>query len=146
VLAFVVSAACAGLAGAVLALVVRIAAPSGFTLTLSLSLLTAVVLGGLGSLSGALIGAALLTFLPQVFTSVGTNAGLSDLQAAELAPFVYGLTLVVVILVAPAGIVGTVRERLQARGDPIDDSGVPPAVSAAPPSSPAGGTTPGGEK
>ncbi|HWL98083.1 MAG TPA: branched-chain amino acid ABC transporter permease [Nocardioidaceae bacterium] len=146
VFAFVVSAACAGLAGAVLALVVRIAAPSGFTLTLSLSLLTAVVLGGLGSLAGALIGAALLTFLPQVFTSVGTNAGLSDLQAAELAPFVYGLTLVVVILVAPAGIVGTVRERLQARADPIDDSGVPPALSAAPPSSPAGGTTPGGEK
>ena len=146
VLAFVVSAACAGLAGAVLALVVRIAAPSGFTLTLSLSLLTAVVLGGLGSLTGALIGAALLTFLPQVFTSLGTDAGLSDVQAAELAPFVYGLTLVVVILVAPAGIVGTIRERLQARGDPTDVSGVPPAASAAPPSSPAGGTTPGGEK
>ena len=146
VLAFVVSAACAGLAGAVLALVVRIAAPSGFTLTLSLSLLTAVVLGGLGSLGGALIGAALLTFLPQVFTTLGTDAGLSDVQAAELAPFVYGLTLVVVILVAPAGIVGTIRERLQARGDPTDDSGVPPAASAAPPSSPAGGTTPGGEK
>ncbi|HEY0402438.1 MAG TPA: branched-chain amino acid ABC transporter permease, partial [Blastococcus sp.] len=46
VLAFVVSAACAGLAGAVLALVVRLAAPGAFTLVLSLALLTAIVIGG----------------------------------------------------------------------------------------------------
>lgn len=109
VLAFVVSAACAGLAGAVMAMAVRITAPSGFTLTLSLTLLTAVVLGGLGSLSGALIGAALLTFLPQVVTGVGQDLGLSDVQAAELAPLVYGLVMIAVILVAPAGIVGSAQ-------------------------------------
>ena len=109
VLAFVVSAAAAGLAGAVMAMAVRITAPTGFTLTLSLTLLTAVVLGGLGSLLGALIGAALLTFLPQVVTGVGRDAGLSDLQAAELSPLVYGLTMVLVILLAPAGIVGSIR-------------------------------------
>ncbi len=69
--AFVVSAAAAGAAGAVMALAVRLTAPSGFTLTLSLTLLTAVVLGGLGSLTGALAGAALLTFLPSVVTDIG---------------------------------------------------------------------------
>ena len=89
--AFMVSAAAAGAAGGVLALAARISAPSGFTLTLSLSLLTAVVLGGLGSLTGALLGAALLTFLPQFVTDLGTDAGLNDIQAAELAPLVYGL-------------------------------------------------------
>ncbi|WP_034269221.1 branched-chain amino acid ABC transporter permease [Haloechinothrix halophila] len=109
VLAFVVSTACAGLAGAVLALAVRLAAPSGFTLVLSLALLSAVVLGGLGSLLGALVGAALLTFLPQVVTGIGLDAGLSDLQAAELAPLVYGLTTMLVVILAPAGIVGTAR-------------------------------------
>lgn len=109
VLAFMVSTVCAGLAGSVMALAVRLTAPSGFTLTLSLTLITAVVLGGLGSLTGALIGAGLLTFLPPVVTNVGLNAGLSDLQAAEMAPFVYGLTMILVILLAPAGIVGTVR-------------------------------------
>jgi len=109
VLAFVVSAACAGLAGAVMAMAVRITAPSGFTLVLSLTLLTAVVLGGLGSLSGALIGATLLTFLPQFVTGLGADLGLSDLQAAELAPLVYGLTMILVILLAPAGIVGSAR-------------------------------------
>lgn len=109
VLAFVVSAAAAGLAGGVMAMAVRITAPSGFTLTLSLTLLTAVVLGGLGSLLGALIGAALLTFLPQVVTNLGQDLGLSALRAAELSPLVYGLTMVLVILLAPAGIVGSVR-------------------------------------
>lgn len=116
--AFVVSAACAGLAGGVMAMVVRIAAPSGFTLGLSLSLLTAIVLGGLGSLVGALIGAALLTFLPQTITGLGQSLGLSDLQSAQLAPLVYGLTLVLVILLAPAGLVGTIRNAWRRRQSP----------------------------
>lgn len=92
-----------------MAMAVRITAPSGFTLTLSLTLLTAIVLGGLGSLFGALIGAALLTFLPQLVTSLGQDMGLSDVQSAGLAPLVYGAVMVLVILVAPAGIVGSVR-------------------------------------
>lgn len=110
--AFMVSAAAAGAAGAILAFTVKLAAPSAFTLTLSLTLLAAIVLGGLGSLAGALIGAALLTFLPSVVTDVGTDAGLSDIQAAELAPLVYGLVMVAVILLAPAGIVGSLRGAL----------------------------------
>lgn len=111
VLAFVVSAACAGLAGGVLAIVVRLAAPSAFTLVLSLSLLTAIVLGGLGSLLGALIGSALLVFLPQLTTDLGASAGLDNTEAAQLAPFVYGVVLVVAMIFAPAGFVGTIRLR-----------------------------------
>ena len=109
VTAFVVSAACAGLGGTVLALVVRLAAPSAFTLVLSLALLTAIVIGGLGSLLGALLGSALLVFLPPWVTDLGTGWGLNNTQAAQLAPLVYGLVLVVVMLVAPAGFVGTIR-------------------------------------
>lgn len=115
VTAFVVSAACAGLAGSVLAMVTRIAAPSGFTLNLSLALLTAIVLGGLGSLTGALLGSALITFLPQLTTQLGTRAGLSDVQAAELAPLVYGVIMILVVLLAPAGIVGSLRNLLRSR-------------------------------
>ncbi|WP_214367852.1 branched-chain amino acid ABC transporter permease [Pseudonocardia sp. H11422] len=109
VLAFTVSAACAGLAGAVLGIVVRLAAPSGFTIVLSLGLLTAVVVGGLGSLPGALLGSALLVFLPPAVTNLGTSAGLDDVQAAQLAPFVYGVVLVLVMLLAPSGAVGLLR-------------------------------------
>jgi branched-chain amino acid transport system permease protein len=109
VLAFVVSAGCAGLAGGLMALSARLAAPSGFTLTLSLLLLSAVVLGGLGSLVGALVGAALLTFLPQVVTGFGEDLGLTDVQAAQLAPLIYGLVTVLVVLLAPAGLAGGLR-------------------------------------
>jgi branched-chain amino acid transport system permease protein len=111
VLAFVVSAAAAGLAGGVLALVVRLAAPSGFTLVLSLSLLTAIVIGGLGSLLGALLGSALLVFLPPFVTDLGADWGLDNTEAAQLAPFVYGVVLVLVMIFAPAGVVGTLRMR-----------------------------------
>lgn len=110
VLAFTVSATCAGLAGGLLALGVRLAAPGSFSLTLSLTLLSAVVLGGLGSLSGAVIGSALLTFLPPFATDFGVQQGLSDVRAAELAPLLYGLTMVVVVILAPAGITGTLRQ------------------------------------
>ncbi|MCZ4518193.1 branched-chain amino acid ABC transporter permease [Rhodococcus ruber] len=109
ILAFVVSAACAGAGGAVLAMSARIAAPSGFTLTLSLTLLSAVVIGGLGTLSGALIGAVLLTYIPPVVTNLGLDLGLSSLQSAELAPLVTGIFTVLVILFAPLGLVGTYR-------------------------------------
>lgn len=113
--AFVVSAGCAGLAGGLLALSARLAAPSGFSLTLSLLLLSAVVLGGLGSLVGALVGAALLTFLPQVVTGAGTGIGLTDVQAAQLAPLIYGLVTVLVVLLAPAGLAGGLRKLIHRR-------------------------------
>ncbi|MGB6069832.1 MAG: branched-chain amino acid ABC transporter permease [Rhodococcus sp. (in: high G+C Gram-positive bacteria)] len=117
ILAFVVSAACAGAGGAVLAMSARIAAPSGFTLTLSLTLLSAVVIGGLGTLSGALIGAILLTYIPPVVTNLGLDLGLSSLQSAELAPLVTGIFTVLVILFAPLGLVGTYRKfRLTRKG------------------------------
>jgi branched-chain amino acid transport system permease protein len=115
VTAFVVSAGCAGLAGGLMALSARLAAPSGFSLTLSLLLVSAVVLGGLGSLVGALVGAALLTFLPQVVTEAGVGAGLSDVQAAQLAPLIYGLVTVLVVLLAPAGLAGGLRKLIQWR-------------------------------
>ncbi|NEK84319.1 branched-chain amino acid ABC transporter permease [Blastococcus saxobsidens] len=111
VLAFVVSAAAAGLAGGVLAIVVRLAAPSGFTLVLSLALLTAIVIGGLGSLLGALLGSALLVFLPPFVTNLGADFGLNGTEAAQLAPFVYGVVLIVAMIFAPAGFVGTIRLR-----------------------------------
>jgi branched-chain amino acid transport system permease protein len=109
VLAFVVSAAAAGLAGAVLALVVRLTAPTGFTIVLSLSLLTAIVIGGLGSLLGALIGAALLVFLPRVLRDAGESLDMDAAQAAEISYVVYGVILVLVMLFAPAGLVGSIR-------------------------------------
>src|SRR4051794_14193679 len=109
VTAFVVSAAAAGLAGAVLALVVRLTAPTAFTIVLSLSLLTAIVIGGLGSLFGALIGSALLVFLPRYLRDAGEALNMDAAQAAQISYLIYGVILVLVMLFAPAGLVGSIR-------------------------------------
>ena len=142
VLAFVVSAACAGLGGALMAMAVRLTAPSGFTLTLSLTLVAAVVIGGLGSLAGAVLGAALLTFLPQSITALGGRLGLDDVQSAQLAPLVYGLVMVLVVLLAPGGLVGSARA-WRSRRTPSDASSTGPATGPSAEPSPGPSTGPG---
>lgn len=109
VLAFVVSAACAGLAGSLMAVVTRLAAPTSFTIVLSIFLLVAIVVGGLGSLFGAVIGSALLVFFIPFATDRGRELGLSGTQAAEVAPLSFGIFLILVMLLAPQGLVGTIR-------------------------------------
>jgi branched-chain amino acid transport system permease protein len=109
VLAFVVSAACAGVGGAMLAVVSRLAAPTTFTLVLSLALLTAIVIGGLGSLVGAVIGSVLLVFLPPFLTDQGAALGLDQIKAASVSPLAYGVLLVLMMLLAPRGLVGSLR-------------------------------------
>jgi branched-chain amino acid transport system permease protein len=108
-LAFVVSAACAGLGGALLALSTGTVNPLGFPLSLSIALVAAVVVGGLGSLTGAIWGGILIVYLPQWATSVSNDFGFSRAVSSNLAFGFYGLVLVVVMLLFPGGIQGGVR-------------------------------------
>lgn len=103
VLAFVVSAACAGVAGSLFAVLAQSVSPGAFPLTLSLFLLMAIVIGGLGSLFGALWGAVLLVLLPTLSQSVGESTGSQRLEG-NLALVVFGVVLVVVMLAAPGGL------------------------------------------
>lgn len=104
--AFVVSAACAGLGGGLLAFVNGLAAPGAFPLTLSLQLLAAVVLGGLGTLAGAVHGSLLLVFLPAWSADLATRLDLSRDVYANLPLAVYGLVLVLVMVLVPSGVQG----------------------------------------
>jgi branched-chain amino acid transport system permease protein len=115
ILAFVVSAACAGVAGSLLAVITRLVAPTSFTIVLSIFLLVAIVVGGLGSLTGAVLGSALLVFFIPFVTDRAVGLGLSDTQAANAAPLVFGVFLVVIMLAAPQGVVGTIRLRYLTR-------------------------------
>jgi branched-chain amino acid transport system permease protein len=108
VLAFVVSAAAAGLAGGLFVVVNQLAAPGAFQLPLSVALLAGVVLGGLGSLLGAAFGAFALVMIPTWSDDVSGALGLSTNVKANLALAVYGLVLMLVILVAPRGLAGAV--------------------------------------
>ena len=109
VLAFIVSAACAGLAGAMLAVTTSLVSPGSFTLSLSIALLAGAVLGGLGTLMGALWGALVIVLVPTYVTDVANSHGLSGGVAANIPIAAYGVVLIVVMLVFPQGIQGGLR-------------------------------------
>ncbi len=101
---FVVSASLAGLAGSLFAHLVGFISPSSFTLVLSIELVAMVVLGGMGSLAGAALGAVVLTLIPNLDAVV---PGMSP-RAVELLQDwnadIFGVILIVVMLFMPGGL------------------------------------------
>jgi branched-chain amino acid transport system permease protein len=106
VLAFVIGAAFAGLAGGLNAGFITYVSPGTYDLALSVSILAMVVVGGAASPWGAVIGAIILTFLPEVLRPV-----------QEYYLLIYGVLLLLMVDFAPGGILGFLRSgaRLVAR-------------------------------
>ncbi len=119
VLAFIVSAACAGLGGVLLAAVNGTVSPGLFSLGLSIQLLTAAVLGGLGTLAGAIWGAALLYLAPIYLQNVVTSHGIAGQATSQFIPIVgYGVVLIGVMLLFPRGIQGALARLIGQSGEP----------------------------
>src|SRR6202165_2696983 len=112
VLAFVISAACAGLAGALFGYWSGVTAPAGFGLGLSLQLVTAIVIGGLGSLAGAVWGSLVLVFVPALTSGMASTMNVPSSIANNLPLAIYGAILVIAMLVAPHGIQGALSRIL----------------------------------
>ena len=93
--AFVLSAICAAIAGCLFALHVRFVAPEDFTYAHSITYLAMLIVGGEGTIVGAILGAILLTFLPEWLRFLGT---------AYL--FFFGLLMLVILVFLPTGLVG----------------------------------------
>ncbi len=109
VIAFVVAAACGGLAGGLLGLTTGVVSTGEFPLTLSIQLLAAMVLGGAGSLVGAWWGAVLLVYLPEWSSSLAGDLQLGAGTSAYLATIIFGAVLIVAMIAAPGGIQGSLR-------------------------------------
>lgn len=103
-LAFMISAALTGLAGAVLPPLMLFIAPSSFPFTQSILFVLSVVVGGAGTVLGPLFGALVTVLLPE------TLAGL-----AEYRLLFFGLATLVVLWLVPAGIVGSLARLLPRR-------------------------------
>jgi branched-chain amino acid transport system permease protein len=129
VFTFAISAACAGLGGALLALSTGVVNTGEFPLSLSIQLLAATVLGGMGTLFGMVWGGILLIYLPQWSTSLSSDFNLGSGASAYLATIIFGLVLVVAMLAAPTGIQGGLRWLWERRPRPgPGDRGVPAPV------------------
>jgi branched-chain amino acid transport system permease protein len=98
--AFVLGAFFAGVAGALYALYEQSVAPTSFNFVRSFDIVTMVVLGGLGSITGSVLAAAVLTALPEILrTWLGAEFNQYRLVA-------YALLLIVLMIVRPQGIFG----------------------------------------
>ncbi len=105
-IAFAISAGMTGLAGALFAHYVRFLAPDAFDILLSISFVTIVFVGGLGSLRGAILGALFVRLLPQAIAIVRDDLPFGIGRMPGLEPSLFGLILVLVILFEPGGING----------------------------------------
>lgn len=107
--AFMISSVFAALAGGVFAQLLAYVGPGAFPLGLSLSLLVGVVLGGRSSLVGAIIGAVIIVWLPELVRSAAEGRGWDEQVTNNMPNLLYGLLVVLVVLIAPGGIVGSIK-------------------------------------
>ena len=104
-LSFALSAALTGIAGALYAHKVTFISPEQFTLIASIELVTIVILGGVGFIHGAVLGAAFLIVLPQLI-SLAKDYLPSNFTGSGLQAVVFGTVLIVFIIFEPLGLYG----------------------------------------
>jgi branched-chain amino acid transport system permease protein len=111
VVAFIVSSAYAALGGALFTLINNAVSPSTYSFALSITILSLIVIGGIGTISGALIGGIIYAFSANVITWITTQTGLNPQGnlASQLNGIIFGGLLIVTMLFAPYGIAGAVR-------------------------------------
>jgi branched-chain amino acid transport system permease protein len=105
VAAFTAAAFMAGVSGALYASYLSFAQPGEWSLLLSIQFVAAVIVGGMGTVAGPLLGAAVVFALPTF---------LKDLPVSELSSIAYGLLIVVFLVLQPRGLVGLFNQPKEA--------------------------------
>ena len=114
-LAFMVSSFIVGIAGGLLSLQIRFVNIDVFALILSIEALAIIILGGLGSIAGAVLGALFLSFLPEAirlffeaFADPGSN--FYTTYVYEIRGVAYGVVIVAFLRLKPEGLIGLWRD------------------------------------
>jgi branched-chain amino acid transport system permease protein len=113
--AFFVSSFYVGIAGALLSLQIRFINVDVFDILLSIEALAMIILGGLGSVPGAILGAAFLTLLPEairlVFAAVGgVGSSFYSEYVFQIRGIAYGVVIVAFLRFEPDGLMGLWRD------------------------------------
>ncbi|MGH3733463.1 MAG: branched-chain amino acid ABC transporter permease [Acidimicrobiales bacterium] len=126
VIAFIVSSSYAALGGAMWTLINNSVSPSTYSFALSITILSLIVIGGIGTIPGALIGGIIYAYSTNVITWFTAHTGLNPQGnlASQLDGIIFGGLLILTMLFSPLGIVGMVRHmwhnhklRARSRGD-----------------------------
>ncbi len=110
--AFMLSAFLAGIAGALYASFSRYVIPDYWSLTLSIQFVAAIIVGGIASVWGSILGAAFVFGLPLVidhFMFFPPSATTGGLNSGDLNALLYGLLIVAFLLFEPGGLIGLAR-------------------------------------
>lgn len=99
---FTISAGLASIAGALFATYLNFIDPTTFTVNNSIYMLSIIILGGLANTRGVVLGAVLLTVLPELLRFVGFPSEI----AGQMRQLIYGLLLIVLMLYRPRGLMG----------------------------------------
>jgi branched-chain amino acid transport system permease protein len=102
---FVVGAFFAGIAGSLYAHYITFIDPSSFTLMESVTILLMVILGGMASIRGSLVGSAVLVIFPELLRFLGMPSSV----AAPVRQMIYGLLLIILMMKRPQGLFGKFR-------------------------------------
>jgi branched-chain amino acid transport system permease protein len=120
--AFTASAFLAGVSGALFASYLSFAQPGEWSLLLSIEFVAAVIIGGMGTVAGPILGSAVVFALPTVLESLPflPEAGAGGVSVGDLSSIAYGVLIVVFLVLEPRGLVGLAERagplrRLQAR-------------------------------
>jgi branched-chain amino acid transport system permease protein len=119
---FVLSAALGGLAGGIYANLQGYIDPNMFFITLSISILTMVVIGGMESIWGAVAGAAVITFLPKVVEAIPKWVGDAPRWLERYSNYegiVFGLILILTMVFMPSGITRGLSDLFRYRRSPF---------------------------
>jgi branched-chain amino acid transport system permease protein len=102
ILVFVIGGALAAIAGTLYAHYVTFIDPTSFTILESIFMISIVIVGGAGSLTGSIVGAAVLIVIPEMLRFLG----MPNAIAANMRQIIYGALLVVMMMFRPKGLVG----------------------------------------
>ena len=105
-LSFAISAALAGVGGALYAHKIMFLSPEQFNLLQSIDLLLMIVIGGLGSIHGAFLGAIFIIVMPQLISIGKDFLPAAIAEATGLKAVVYGMVLIAIVLFEPMGLYG----------------------------------------
>lgn len=100
IVAFTLSASFAAIPGALYAHYISYIDPTSFTVSESIFMLSIVIIGGMGNLTGSFLAAAFMVLLPEILRFVG----MPDSVAANMRQIIYGCILVIVMMTGKNGI------------------------------------------
>ena len=113
VIAFAVSSFYAGVAGALLYVIPQTFTAGNFNLLMSIQFIAMILIGGVATISGAIMGAFFITLLPRVTAElpavlpfISTNATGGGITVVQVEAILYGLLIIVFLLFEPKGLFG----------------------------------------